>query len=123
MAEITRDQWDDQHITIIGLKPKRGSNDTSFQIKTSGLISALHRRSDAPYLTVTIRSMDTSSPPLIKRRLFIERSRPNPSFKYEFFATEEDTLEYLRIQTIQTRIRVPIQFLCVLDAFMHPRSA
>ena len=53
-VEITRDQWTHRHITIVGLKSNGGSNDASFQIKTTGLVSALHWRLDDPYLTAMI---------------------------------------------------------------------
>ena len=50
--------------------------DATFQMKTRGLTSAFHRRSDAPDLIAMIGSMDASSRPSIVRRLFIGRSRP-----------------------------------------------
>ena len=121
-AEITRDQWTYRHITIVGLKSNGGSNDASFHIITSGLISALHRRLDAPDLITTIRPMDAWSRLSIARRLFIGWLRPISSLNRLFFTTERLALEISRNSNCpDTNFECHLIF-CVLNAFPHPRN-
>ena len=79
-VQIYRDRWILQSITIVGLRSNGGSNDASFQIKTKGMISALHQRSNAPNTIATIRPMDASSEASIVRSIFIQPLRSSLTF-------------------------------------------
>ena len=58
------------------IKIQRRINDVSFQIKTKGIISALHQWSDAHDTIATILSMDSWSRLSIAMHLLIQRLRP-----------------------------------------------
>ena len=82
ITDIFRNQWILWHIVIVGWRSNGWSSDATFQIKSRGLTSTLDRWSYGSDLIATIRSTDASWKPLIAMHLFIERSRPNPPFKY-----------------------------------------